>query len=398
MDYNKFAKMCIEWRGDVCLIGAGKCGSTWGYDIVKRSGFRIRCYLDNYKFGGSCNGYPVYSLDYLKANQDLLCFVTIIGEEKDNVVHQIKDIGINNYICMTEKEVFQIEFAQFLDELGDKDLIDKFDWLMDDKQYLINRFKERMGYEPNLDNPKTFNEKLNWLKIHARNPLYSTMVDKYAVKQYIGDKIGYKYVIPILGIWDSFDEINFDILPERFVLKCTHDSGSIVICTDKYRFDMGSAKKILENGRKHNYFWPDREWPYYSVPRRILAEELIGDGKQSLNVYKIFNFNGVPRIVQVIQDDKTEAESIDYFDTKWNLLELRQNFPNSVVHLERPRRLGELLELAAILSEGFPFLRTDFYVVENRVLFSEFTFFTDSGSERFYPDEWDAKLGDLIIL
>ncbi len=267
-----------------------------------------------------------------------------------------------------------------------------------DYDYLKIRFYMRMGSELNLETPQTFNEKLNWIKLYDRKPIYTTMVDKYNVKEYVAGIIGREHTIPTIAVWDKFDDINPAILPERFVLKCTHDSGSVVICKDKSTFDWGAARKKLETARKKNYFWADREWPYKDVQGRIICEEYIDSDHEVLDVYKIFNFMGEPELIQMIQDDKTENETIDYFDTEWNLLDLRQNYPNSTKHREKPEMLEVILTFARKLSEGIPFVRTDFYISRGKVYFSEFTFFSDSGCERFYPDKWDKILGDKIQL
>ncbi len=278
--------------------------------------------------------------------------------------------------------------------------------LFRDKFYLKHLYKDRMGKELNLQNPQTFNEKLQWLKLYDHKPEYTTMVDKYAVKQYVADKIGQKYVISTLGVWDKFENIDFQALPDQFVLKCTHDSGGLVICRDKSKLDLKKVKRKINRSLKRNYFWHGREWPYKNVPRRIIAEKYMENDNQSfesapqksLTVYKVMTFSGVPRIIQTIQNDKLKDESIDYFDTGWNLLDLRQNFPNSQNHLGRPKTLNEMLDLASKMSAGFPFLRVDFYEVNGETYFSEFTFYSDGGMARFEPNEWDYKLGEWIKL
>ncbi len=269
-----------------------------------------------------------------------------------------------------------------------------------DEDFLRICYRFSMDRKLDLSDPQTFNEKLQWLKLYDRKPFYTQMVDKYAVRELIAEHIGPEYSIPLVGgPWESTDDIDFAALPEQFVLKCTHDSGGLVICRNKGKLDYKAVKAKLSKRLKINYFQRKREWPYKDVPPRIIAEQYMQDGNApNLNVCKIFNFGGVPALIQTVQNDKTKEESIDYFDTDWKLLELKQNFPNSAVPLPKPQTLPEMLRLAALLSEGFPFLRTDFYEINGRVFFSEFTFYSDSGFERFYPDEWDRKLGELIRL
>ncbi|MBQ2818875.1 MAG: glycosyl transferase [Clostridia bacterium] len=270
---------------------------------------------------------------------------------------------------------------------------------LSDKTYLKLNYRARLGRKLDLENPQTFNEKMQWLKLYNRKPIYTTMVDKYEVKKYVADIIGERYIIPTLGVWDSFEDIDFDALPDQFVLKTTHDSGGVVVCKNKNSLDKGKTEEKLKSSLNRNYYYHGREWPYKDVKPRIIAERFMQDRDfEVLNVFKIFNFNGEPKIIQAIQGDKTKDESIDYFDTAWNKLVLRQNFKNSAKKLPKPETLDEMLELAKKLSKGHPFLRTDFYEVNGKVYFSEFTFFSDSGMAKFEPSEWDITLGEWIKL
>ena len=271
---------------------------------------------------------------------------------------------------------------------------------MSDEEYLRHKYKATMGKTLNLDTPKTFNEKLQWLKLYNSKPEYTMMVDKYLVREYIAKTIGPEYLIPLLGVWKDPEDIDFDALPNQFVLKCNHNSGrGMCICRDKSQLDIKKVKSELKKGLNQNYFYSCREFPYKNVPPRILAEMYMQDGNtKHLPVYKIFNFGGEPKIIQVIQNDKTSDESIDYFDTDWNFLELRQNYPNSEVHMPKPALLCEMLQLARKLSKGFPFVRTDLYTINGAVYFSEYTFFSDAGFAKFTPENWDVILGSWIEL
>ncbi len=273
------------------------------------------------------------------------------------------------------------------------------DWVPDEP-FLKLKFRQSLGESLDLEHPQTYNEKIQWLKLYDRDPLYPRLVDKYEVRSFIAEKLGPEYSIPLVGgPWDSPEEIDFDALPDQFVLKCTHDSGGLIICRDKSALDREQARSRLSASLARNYYWSKREWPYKDVPPRIIAEQYMQDGDtRNLNVYKILNFGGTPRIIQTIQNDKTREESIDYFDTDWNLLDLRQGFPNSEVPLPRPKTLPDMLRAAAVLSAGFPTLRTDFYEINGRAYFSEITFYTDSGLCPFEPPSWDALLGSWTRL
>lgn len=272
-----------------------------------------------------------------------------------------------------------------------------------DSAYISLKYFYHFKKLPNLRNPKTFNEKLQWLKLHDRKEIYTDMVDKYEAKRYIAKRLGEEYIVPTYGVWDKFDDINFDELPEQFVLKCTHDCGGLVICKDKSKLDLEAARLKINKCLKHNYFWECREWPYKNVKPRIMAEEYIENSDEkykdkSLIVYKVFCFDGVPQIIQVILNDKQSDETIDYFDANWELLKLKQNFPNSEERIEKPDCLNEMLDLSSKLSKNVPFLRVDWYIVAGNLLFSEFTFYSDAGVAKFEPEEWDYKLGTLIDL
>jgi len=275
----------------------------------------------------------------------------------------------------------------------------KFFCFIPDKQYLKIMYRLRMGKKLNLKNPSTFNEKLQWMKLNDRKPVYTQMVDKQEAKVLVADAVGDKYVVPTLGIWERFEDIDFTKMPNQFVLKCTHDSGGLVICKDKDKLDLESAKRKIKRSLKCNFYWVCREWPYKNVKPRIIAEKYMQDGANDcLPVYKVFCFNGEPKIIQAIQNDKHENESIDYFDTDWNLLKMKQNYPNSSVPLGKPDKLSEMVDLARTLSEGHSFLRVDFYVINGEVYFSEFTFYSDAGMAKFEPEEWDVKLGEWVEL
>ena len=258
-----------------------------------------------------------------------------------------------------------------------------------------------MGCNLDLENPKTFNEKLQWLKIHDRKPIYTTMVDKYEVKRYVADLIGEEYIIPTLSVWEHFDDIDFDKLPEQFVLKCTHDSGGLVICRDKNKFDKKAAKKKIEKCLKRNYYYQGREWPYKNVKPRILAEKYMEDNTtQELRDYKFFCFNGEVKALYIASErQKSNIETkFDFFDTDFNHLDIKNGHPNALVTPRKPVNFNKMKELSSKLSIGIPHLRVDFYEVDNKIYFGELTFSHMSGLMPFEPEEWDRVFGDWILL
>ncbi len=273
--------------------------------------------------------------------------------------------------------------------------------LLPDLLFLKREFRIRMGYSLNLRNPRTFNEKLNWLKLYDRKPIYTTLVDKYAVKKWVADKIGEKYIIPTLGVWESVEEIPFSELPSQFVLKCTHDSGGLVVCKDKSTLDFSAAKKKLQDSLKKNFYYQSREWPYKNVIPRIIAEKYMEDsGTEELRDYKFFCFDGKMRAMFIASDrqKKFEETKFDFFDRDFNHLPITNGHPNALNVPNKPKSFDEMIHLAEILSDGFPHVRVDFYEVDGNVFFGEMTFSHWGGFMPFVPDEWNYTFGSWITL
>lgn len=275
-----------------------------------------------------------------------------------------------------------------------------FNWISDEK-YLKIVYRISMSKKLQLDNPQTYSEKLQWLKLYDRKPEYTMMVDKYEVKEYVAGIIGEEHIIPTLGVWDKFEEIDFDTLPNRFVLKCTHDSGGLVICKDKSKLNKKKAQSILNGCLKNNYYWGNREWPYKNVKRRILAEQYIEPSPETNDLpdFKFFCFNGEPKFCQVISGRNAEM-SIDFFDKDWNHQPFHEpsNYPFANPTPTCPKHLDYMWEAARKLAVGKPFSRIDFYDVNDKVYFGEITFFPTSGMGGFDPEDWDYQFGSWINL
>lgn len=277
----------------------------------------------------------------------------------------------------------------------------KFAHYLPDKMHLKILFRLEMGKRLNLRNPRTFCEKLQWLKLYNRKPEYTKMVDKLLAKEYVASKIGSEHIIPVLAIWDNTEDINFDILPNKFVLKTTHGGGSggVYICKNKKTLDRKEALEIMRCAMKQDIYQSRVEWPYKDVKKRIFAEQfMVDDSGNELKDYKILCFNGCPTYIEV--DSGRYGNHIrNIYDTAWNLLPISIGYKNDLsVHFERPDRLDEMVEYARVFSEGIPFLRTDFYVINNKIFFGELTFFQRSGMTPFVPSEMDLKFGELIKL
>jgi len=274
-----------------------------------------------------------------------------------------------------------------------------FDFLSD-RTYLKLIYWLRMGKALDLKNPQTFNEKLQWLKLYDRRPEYTTMVDKYEAKKYVAERIGEEYIIPTLGVWDKFEDIDFGLLPNQFVMKCTHDSGGLVIVRDKSKMDIEAAKKKINACLKKNYFWGGREWPYKNVKPRIIAEQYLEDSiHDELIDYKFMCFNGEPKCLFLCLDRHSdEGLKIDVYDMDWNPMPFGRKRKRSGRHIPKPKCFNEMAKMARKLSEGIPFVRVDFYEVNGQIYFGELTFFPASGMEEFKPEHYDELLGNWITL
>lgn len=271
---------------------------------------------------------------------------------------------------------------------------------MSDETYIRLVFKATFGYELDLNNPKTFSEKLQWLKLYNRRPEYTMMVDKYRVREYIREKIGDEYLIPLLNAWNSVEEIDFEALPNQFVLKCNHDQGSVVICRDKSIFDVEAAKRKLARKLKRNHYWSIREWPYKNVKPCIICEQYMQDdgGKEELSDYKVLCFNGEPKLIEVHRGRFGGGHTQDFYDTDWKKTVYNQpDVPMSDEVMDKPVFADEMLELSRRLSAGIPHVRVDWYYTNGHLYFSELTFYDASGFDPF-ADNQDAEIGSWLVL
>ena len=274
---------------------------------------------------------------------------------------------------------------------------------LSDEEYLRRYYRAAMGKELNLEQPETFNEKLQWMKLHNRRPEYVQMVDKYLARDYIAEKIGAEYLIPLLGVWEDPEQIDFAALPDQFVLKCNHNSGmGLCICRDKKTLDIPRVKKELKKGLREDYYLKKREWPYRDVPRRIICEKYMTDSDQveTFTDYKFFCFNGEVDCVMLCLDRNTGHTKFYFFDKDWQLLRLniRGKEAPADFTLPKPEKMDEMFALAAKLSEGMPFARIDLYNSKGQIYFGEITLFPDSGFDRNLLPETDVYFGSKLQL
>lgn len=271
--------------------------------------------------------------------------------------------------------------------------------LLPDSTYLKLIFYARLGYRLNLKSPKTFNEKIQWLKLYDKHPEYTRMVDKVDAKEYVASIIGQEYIIPTFGVWDSIQDIDWEKLPQQFVVKSTNDSGGVVVCKDKSLFNVDKAVEKLQRTGNRDYTKINKEYPYHNVSHRYIAEQYLEDESGfELKDYKIFCFNGVPKFLFVATGRQQNDTRFDFFDCEFNHLPVKNGHPNADIQPTKPQNFEEMLEIASRLSQGIPHVRVDLYNVKGRVYFGEMTFFHWSGIVPFEPIEWDYKFGEYIKL
>ncbi len=274
----------------------------------------------------------------------------------------------------------------------------KCPFLISDKSFLKYKFQVLMHKKLDLNTPKTFNEKLQWLKLYDRKPEYSRMVDKAEAKNFVANIIGQQHIIPTLGIWEKFDDIDFEQLPDKFVLKTTHGCGGVIICKDKTKFDIQEARKEIKFSFKHNYFAYGREWPYKNVRPRIIAEQfMVDESGLELKDYKFFCFDGEPKAL-FIATDRPHDTRFDFFDMEFNHLPFTNGHENANKVINKPENFDFMIEIARKLSKGIPHVRVDLYNINGRIYFGELTFFHWGGMVPFVPEEWDYTFGSWIKL
>lgn len=285
-----------------------------------------------------------------------------------------------------------------------KDMLKKIKYslrFIPDKMFLQIYYFARFKKFINFKNPKTYNEKINWLKLNDRKKIYTSLVDKYDVKKKVAKVIGNEYIIPTLGVWNSFDEIDFDKLPDKFVLKCTHDSEGVYIVKDKNKLNVKEARQKINEAMKYNFYYIGREWPYKNIKPRIIAEKYMEDHVDGeLRDYKFFCFDGKAKLMFIATDRNIGETKFDYYDLDFNHLDIVQHYPNSDKEIRKPKNFDKMIQLSEKITQYFKLkhARIDFYEVDGELYFGEITFYHFSGLQPFKPKEWDEKIGNLLVL
>lgn len=270
-----------------------------------------------------------------------------------------------------------------------------FNW-MNDKRYISLLFKIHFGYWPDIDNPRTYNEKMQWLKLHHRNHTYASLVDKIEVRSTISQMIGEEYLIPLLWSGEKFNDIDFSILPDEFVIKCTHDSGSAIICNDKETFDIKRARRFINKHLNTNLYWAGREWVYKNIRPRIIIERYIGSDVSYPEDYKFYVFNGIIDCVMICKGREKGYPQFYFYDLQWKRLNYLKSEPAD--DIPRPDNYDEMIEIVKKLSVGYPEVRIDLYDVDGKIYFGEYTFFNQSGYDLDITRKTDEYWGSLLDL
>ena len=403
MKYKQFEEIIKKWEGKICIFGAGLIGRTWAYDIVEGAGGKIAYYIDNNISVDTeiRDGVKICSSkDFDEIKQNCLVLIAVKESYQKEIINQLNQNGVVNILCMGDD--FLQEFIYSVQNENDSNVLKRYKMVIDDAEFLKKQFRYRLGYELNLDNPKTFNEKIQWQKLYDRNPIYTVMSDKVAVKEYVANIIGDKYIIPTLGVWNNVEDIDFGKLPEKFILKCNHNSGlGMYICKDKSKMPVNTVKSALKKGLEQNYYLTAREWSYKNIPPCILAEELLEDGEHVVpEDYKVYCMDGEPKYIVVFHDrfNDTVSPSESVYDIHWQKQEMSfdDGFKISNLKQSKPECLDELLDITRKLCCGMKQCRIDFYIINNKIYFGEITLYTAAGWAKTIPEEIDQILGSLI--
>ena len=395
MDYLELEE--IVRNNIVLLWGMGLIGHTWGYDVLKCAGSDIAGYSDNYGTISKTVSEPKLTIEEFTAlGKNVPVFVAAREKNHKEIQAQLTGLGINITYFLGSK--FIQNFYRSVDEAG-QEIKKKYASIYDDELFLKRRFEYAMGKKLNLEKPVGFNEKLQWLKLHDRKPEYSELVDKYLAKRNVEKKIGEKYITKTYGLYDDLYEIQNDRLPSSFVVKCTHDSGTVYICHDKTELRNKNVRELFASALESNYFVESREWPYKHLKPRIIVEEYLDDGGLGgITDYKFFCFSGVVDNVMVVRDRKLGSPKYYHFSRDWKLLRYNRLGRSLSEDYEekKPVFIDEMIEIAEYLSKDIDHVRIDLYEVCGQIYFGEYTFYSCGGYETGFDEMTDLHLGSLI--
>lgn len=401
---KEFVDLSITWQGNVCIYGAGNFGTGWAFELINDYALmKVDFYVDTYKAGQNINGIEIKNIDYLKERKDVtICFIALAEEMAIKVYEQLQSNGIEKVFVLSDPS-FVDDLDEYICEYCDEKIIERYQKLTDDKQYLTRMFKKRMGYELDIENPKTFNEKLQWLKVNERQDILPLLTDKYLVREYIREKFGEQYLIPLLFVTEDYREITDDNIPnENCIIKTNCGSHDYYIIRNKKEVDI----EILQNRYKDlldsNYYYKGREWNYKNINPCIIIEKLLEDKNGKIpNDYKLTFFNGELQFVYCSIDREGDNYRKIY-DPNWNpmdfsmghSLEEYKQFPD----IEPPKSLNDMIRIGKEIAKELPYVRVDFYDVDGKLYCGEITLYHGSGFDKFYPEKYDRIWGERLKL
>jgi len=401
---KKFVDLSMQWNGKVCIYGAGRIGTGWAYDLVHTfAGMNVDSYVDSYRFGGEAHGIAINGIEYIKENaKDLLCFVAMAGENAKEVYIKLQELSVAEIIVINGEWNID-DVAQYVCEYCTQEVIEKYHKLTDDKQYLVRYFKEHMGYEFDIDNPRTFNEKLQWLKVNERNPILTILADKYRVRDYMREHFGEEYLIPLLFDTDDYRQITKENIPdEHCIIKSNCGCHDFHIIRDRNLVNIEELQNQYKRLMEANFYYVNREWHYKDIKPRIIIEKLLETKEGKIpNDYKLTFFNGELQFIYCTID----REGADYrkiYSPNWEPMRFSMAAPMEICdkypEIAPPKSLDEMIRIGKEMASKLRYVRMDYYDVDGKLYFGEVTLCHGAGCNKFYPPEYDYLLGEKFCL
>jgi len=401
---KKFIDLSMQWEGNICIYGAGNFGTGWVYELVNDfAGLKVDFYVDKNKNGQKVKNIDIKDIEFLESKKDItLCFVALAERTAINVCDELEEKGIKHIFVLSNPE-FIYDLVKYIYENCDLEIFYRYRKLMDDKQYLTRIFRRRTGYDLNIENPKTFNEKLQWLKVNDHRSILSFMTDKYLVREYIKEKFGEQYLVPLLFVTKNYQDITYENIPnEKCIIKTNCGSHDYYIVRDKKVIDEESLQKKYKDLLNFNYYYYGREWNYKNIEPCIIIEKLLEDKNGKIpNDYKLTFFNGELQFVYCSID----REGLNYrkiYSPNWETMNFSMGHPledyEQFPDIQPPDSFKKMVEIGKEVAKEFLNVRVDFYDVDGKLYCGEITLYHGSGFDRFYPEEYDLYWGNKLEL
>ena len=406
MFFDENIKKIVEFRksykGKICIFGAGRNGRGIAKELVEvYMGLKVDFYCDNYLIDAMVDGLPVYRIDYIREKYDEVFFIISVANDVENIIVQLRELGFENYAIYNNTEDLLI-LSRYIKEKTSQDTQKMFWKLASDEEYLKVQYKKVFGTEPDLDSPKTFNEKMQWIKLHDHNPLYNILTDKYEVRSFISNRYGNKYLVPLVLHTDDPDEINQDNIPNYpIIIKTTASCHDYTIIREKRNVNWSELKKKYRKILDSNYYYGGREWHYKNISPSIVVEKLLIDSDGKIpNDYKLIFMNGDLKFVYC-SIDREGSNYRKIYSPEWEPLgfSIGSDYRNEIKpDIAKPDSFEKMVEIGSDIAKMMPFVRMDFYDLEGELYFGEVTLCHGCGFDKFYPQEYDLFWGSKLVL